>query len=214
MDGILRVLWAVFAALNVATGAPVDAENLPDRPAIVAPTINPNPVLFATITPLPAPSTAEVDGIISTIQDNIVIVNGQRITLVASTQVNGQLKVGAPLKAQVRVLTNGGLEADHLEVGDVPSAATDSVKPNGNPAQPTGKPEVKATETKWVENAQPSPTDNSQVKPTGQSEPQPQPQPTDKPEPQPQPQPTDKPETQPQPPPPPQPQPTEKPSGD
>lgn len=202
MDGILRVLWAVFAALNVATGAPVDAENLPDRPAIVAPTINPNPVLFATITPLPAPSTAEVDGIISTIQDNIVIVNGQRITLVASTRVNGQLKVGAPLKAQVRVLTNGGLEADHLEVGDVPSAAADSVKPNGNPAQPTGKPEVKATETKPVENAQPSPTDNSQVKPTGQPETQPPPQPTDKPE------------TQPPPPSPPQPQPTEKPSGD
>jgi hypothetical protein len=181
VDGILRVLLAVFAALNAATGAPVNAEDLPDRPAIVAPTLDWNSVLFATITPLPATRTAEVDGIISTIRGDVLIVGGQRITLVANTQVNGELKVGAPLKGRVRILADGELEADHLEVGDVPSPTANVVKPSGNLTQPTEKPEVKATEIKPVENAQVNPTDKPEVKPTEKPDAQPQPKPTEKP---------------------------------
>ena len=181
MDGFLKTLFALVAALNAATGAPVDVEDLPDRPAIVAPTIRPNPVLFATGTPSPTSKTTEINGTISTIQGNLIIVSGQRITLVPGSEIKGELKVGAQVKGEIRVRADGGLEAGKLEVGDDRTTPVITAKPSENTGRPTEKPEVKATEAKPTESVQVKPTEEPEPKPTEKPDSQPQPQPTEKP---------------------------------
>ncbi len=184
MDGILRALFALIAALDAATGAPVDVDHLPDRPPIAAPTIDLNPVVFATSTPSGRglPSTVEIFGKISLIRNTSVVVNGHSIVLVPNTQIKGQLDVGASVKVEATKRADGELEAKKLEVSDDLSAVVGTAKPTEPPqARETEKPEIKPTEqveVKPTEKLEAKPTEAPEVKPSEQ----PEVKPTEKPE--------------------------------
>ena len=185
MDGFLRALLALIAALNAATGAPVDTDNMPDRPPIVAPTMERIPrTLPVATSAVPEPAaTTTITGTISGIKSGLIVVNGKSITLTSSTQVKGQLKTGVSVSVVVRVQPDGTLEAEKLEVGTETNAAVTAFTPTGQASAnstattqtpgpgATPKPGAGSTETpeaKSTEPGQPSPTVKPQSQPTGQ----------------------------------------------
>ncbi len=200
MDGFLRALFALIAALNAATGAPIDANNMPDRPPIIAPTMeriprtSPKATLAAT---KPVAATTAITGTIASMKDGVIVVNGQSITLSASTQIKGQVKTGAAVTVVVKVQSDGALEAEKLEVSTEAGTASGTTTPTGqasaSPAT-TGTPSAGATQTvgvgstgtpdpKSTEQAQSSPTANPPAQSTEESKtnptPAPQVQPTE-----------------------------------
>ena len=194
MDPILRALIAFIAALNAATGAPADFEQMPDRPPIVAPTAQSIPAVEATVAPSQTdlPKITAISGKVTNFQDGQIIVNGQSITLDPNTHVTGQLKLGAAVKVVVRVREDGSLEAGSLEVGEdsAPSAtAHPTEKPDSQTASkpavnPTDKPQGTSTgssEFKSAETPESKPAVAPEVKPSQQPAAQPTEQPEVKP---------------------------------
>jgi Domain of unknown function (DUF5666) len=203
VDGFLRALFALIAALNAATGAPIDANNMPDRPPIIAPTMeriprtSPKATLAATE---PVAATTAITGTIASMKDGVIVVNGQSITLSSSTQVKGEVKTGATVSVVVKVQSDGALEAETLEVSTDAGTASGTTTPTGqasaSPAT-TETPSAGATqslgagsngtpEPKSTEQAQSSPTANPSAQSTEQSKtsptPAPQVQPTEQPQ--------------------------------
>lgn len=95
MNVLLEFLLALLAALNVATGGPGDVDNLPDRPAIVAPTPIP-----AEATNTPESTAVEMDGLVLYVSAELVIVNGVSVHLNAPVEIKGQLEIGALVRVQ------------------------------------------------------------------------------------------------------------------
>ncbi len=202
MDGFLRALFALIAALNAATGAPIDANNMPDRPPIIAPTMEriPHTAPKATLaTTQPIAATTTFTGTIASMQDGVIVVNGQSITLSSSTQIKGQLKTGASVSVVVKVQSDGALEAEKLEVSTDVGVAGGTTTPTGQAkANPdtTGTPGAGLTQTpgagstgtpvpKSTEQAKTSPTANPPAQQTEQPKTSPttaQVQPTEQPQ--------------------------------
>ncbi len=238
MDQILHLVFALIAALNAATGAPVDVNHLPDRPPIVAPTAESNSIFLATDTPAPtaALQTTIITGTITTVQSNLIVVSGQSITIAPDAEIKGHLQVGAVVQVNAVIHTDGSVDANTVQVSEDTGTPTTAAIPTQQAqvtetpgAQATEIPEatatnlpgpqatpppVQATEPTEVQST-PVPVQATQP-PEGQPtvKPTPQPQPTEPPEgqptvkPTPQPQPTEPPESQPTSKPSPQPQPT------
>ncbi|MCL4487080.1 MAG: DUF5666 domain-containing protein [Chloroflexi bacterium] len=118
MDGFLRVLLALVAALNSALAAPLVTGDMPDRPPIVAPTLQPLPA-DASSSPLPLRPTTRVvvGGTVSDIQDGTIVVSGQSIHVSSATTITGDLKVGAVVNVEAN-RDGDSLEATQVEVGE------------------------------------------------------------------------------------------------
>jgi hypothetical protein len=197
VDGLLRALFALIAALNAATGAPIDPNSMPDRPPIIAPTMErmPRSLPVATLAANGPTVTTAITGTITSVNGGVIVVNGQSITLGPSTQVKGQIEPGVSVKAQVRVQPDGTLEAENLEVSQdvgtpfatatltgTPSAQTTAtgtpgIMPTPSPGatltakpgvSPTAQPTVKATESPEAK-----PTVQATSQPTSKPESQP-----------------------------------------
>lgn len=112
MDGVMQALAALLAAVAAASGAPVDLGNSPDRPAIVAPVLAPDPSVKPG-----SGTTADINGTIQSVQGNVIIVNGVRVTLEKNTQVNGSLAQGAPVQVSGVKQTDGSVIARQVHVG-------------------------------------------------------------------------------------------------
>jgi Domain of unknown function (DUF5666) len=203
VDGFLRALFALIAALNAATGAPIDANNMPDRPPIVAPTMEriPHKLPVATsVATKPMVATTTITGTIASMKDGMIVVDGQSITLSSSTQITGSVKTGSPVRVQVKIQSDGTMEAETLEVGHAIGAAVATITPTvlsaANPVTTTtqtpapgetqaGPISTETPEPDSTEQAQASPTTNPSAQPTGQSTTnpteQPETQPTSKP---------------------------------
>ena len=195
MDGLLKLLLAFLATLNAATGAPVDVDNMPDRPSIMIPTLAPLPTLplNSAVLSTEAVGRKAISGTITNLQEGFVFVSGVPVLIGPSTQVNGQLRVGLDVRVQANLRADGVLEANELDSServDVPPAATRAVLqtrensvdiPLATPtlileAKPAS-PEIEPTEqvkpltrekpeVKPIENPTPQPTERTRVEPT------------------------------------------------
>ena len=224
MDQILHLILTLIAALNAATGAPVDVNHLPDRPPIVAPTMESNSIILATDTPAPTAvlQTTIITGTITTVQSNLIVVSGQSITIAPDAQIKGHLQVGAVVQVNAVIHTDGSVDANTVQVSEEIGTPTQQAQATETPgAQSTETPEATATN---VPGVQPTPplvqaTEPAEIQPTPplvqptpvpvqateppESQPtvKPTPQPTEPPEGQPTvkptPQPTEPPESQP-----------------
>ena len=188
---------AVVAALNVATGAPMDT--MPDRPPIMVPTLAPFPTMLSGAgSPAEGPAkTTALTGTVTNIQDGFVFVNGVPVRLVPATQVNGQLRAGQEVQIQAKLRADGVLEADELDLSeksDAPPAAaqpteqtrmTGAVEPVTTPTLVQGA-KPSSPELKPTEEVKPGATEKPEVKPTDKPEAHPtekvQVEPTAKPE--------------------------------
>jgi hypothetical protein len=202
VDGFLRFLFAVVAALNAATGAPLNAAGMPDHPPIMVPTLAPLPIgLPAATMPAESAKTTAISGTITNIQDGFVFVSGIPVSLGPETQVNGLLRAGSFVLVQATVRADGGLEAEKLDVGEDSPAPREKLRPTEQPqAQTSDNPAVKPTATREIKPAPslvPQPTDTPAVQPTEKPEVKPTDKPAVQPTEKPEVKPTDKPEVQP-----------------
>lgn len=218
MDGLLKLLLAFIAALDAATGAPVDANKMPDRPPITIPTLAPLPTLPLNSAVLSNETAGRkaISGTITNLQEGFVFVDGIPVLIGPATQINGQVRVGLNVQVQAILRADGVLEANELDLSenaDVPPAttrpvlqtnksstdeslATPTISQEARPASPSIKPTedikplpTEKPEVKAVENPTPEATVRTQVEPTEN----PAPQPTERI----QVEPTDKPQAQP-----------------
>lgn len=129
MNGLMQALLALMAAMNVATGTPVDSHNSPDRPAIVAPV----PASVTTKSSTSSNST-EVVGAIQSVTSNSITVNGVTITLGKNAEVKGTLKVGDVVKVEATKQADGSLLASEVSVSKVGTTTgnDDKNKTTGN----------------------------------------------------------------------------------
>ena len=135
MDGVIQALAALLAAVAAASGAPVDLGNSPDRPAIVAPVPAPDPSVK------PGSGTiADINGTIQSVQGNVIVVNGVRVTLEKNTQVDGSLAQGAPVQVSGVRQTDGSVIARQVHVG-----SGDKDKESGGSSVGSGNDKDKAT---------------------------------------------------------------------
>jgi hypothetical protein len=121
---------AALVAFAAATGSPIDADKLPDRPVIVQPVPASAPVRNG----LPAASKlnatqddstksnsinkvedVELKGTIQKVSGNTITVNGQSITIAPSTKVEGKLEVGATVRVE-GMNQNGSFVAKEVNV--------------------------------------------------------------------------------------------------
>jgi outer membrane biosynthesis protein TonB len=202
VDGFLKMLVALMAALNAATGAPVDVNNMPDRPPIMIPTLAPLPTqaLGSAAPSNEAAGARTISGTITNIQEGFVFVNGVPVLLAPATQVNGQLRVGLDVQVQARLRADGVLEADTLDLREHSDLARETAQPVEQThkasadepfATPTllqeakpASPEIKPTEdvrpqanekpeVKSTEKPAAQPTEKAKVEPTAQPAAQP-----------------------------------------
>jgi hypothetical protein len=190
-----NLLSASTARVPETVKAPATAANPFSTPTGATETTK-APVAASAKTPVP--STFEVKGAIQGIQGNVIIVNGQRITIAPNAQVKSKLTVGAVVQVEVFRQANGTVVAIEVEVkggDDSKSEGTEmpEVKPTEKPEpKPTEKPEVKPTE-----KPKSKPTEKPEVKPTEKPEPKPTEKPEVKPTEKPESKPTEKPEVKP-----------------
>lgn len=122
MNDVMATVLALIAALSAATGHPVDAGRMPDRPAIVAPAPS-----SAGATNSSKSSGVEIEGTLASINGNTIIVNGQQVTLDAKTKVGGKLQAGATVQVE-GTRQNGTILAKQVDVkkADAKSSITKS----------------------------------------------------------------------------------------
>lgn len=210
MDGFLQFLFAVAAALNAATGAPLNAAGMPDHPPIMVPTLAPLPIILPAATmPAESTKTTAISGTITNIQDGFVFVSGIPVSLGPETQVIGRLRAGSFVLVQATVRADGELEAEKLDIGDDSPAPPETLRPTEQPkAQTSDNPAVKPTATREIkpatsleapptEKPEAQPTEKPEVKPTEKPEVKPTDKPAVQPTEKPEVKPTDKPEVQP-----------------
>ena len=204
MDGLLKALVAVVAALNAATGAPTGG--MPDRPPIMFPTLAPLPIL-QTDAALPVEGevkTTTISGTITNIQDGFVFVNGVPVRLGPATLLKGQLRAGLDVQVQAKRRADGFLEADELDLEEKPGAPSMTTEPAEPPHenaanQPAATPaaiqeskpssmQFKSTEystPQAIEKPEVKPIDKAAVDPTEKAKTEPtekvQVEPTEKP---------------------------------
>jgi hypothetical protein len=193
VDGLLRVLVAVVAALNAATGAPMGG--MPDRPPIMVPTLAPLPTLppNAALTVEGEAKTTTFFGTITNIQDGFVFVNGVPVRLGPATLLKGQLRAGLDVQVQAKRRADGFLEADELDLDEKPGAPSATTEPaelphenaanqplttptaiqESNPSSPQFKPTEYSTpqaaekpEVKAIDKAAVEPTEKANTEPT------------------------------------------------
>gem|GEM_PF-7028319 len=109
MDKLIQAILAFFTALSAALGGPVDARNVPDRPAIIAPT--PEPTL--TITQTPQATEIEIGGVVQSVADHMIVVSGITIYVNAQTEIKGQLHIGA------RIIVEGIKRANEIQAREI-----------------------------------------------------------------------------------------------
>jgi hypothetical protein len=178
----MKMIVALVAALNAATGAPVDVKSMPDRPPIMVPTLAPLPTLNpSAASPIEgAVGTTAISGIITNIQDGYVFVDGIPVQIGPDTQVKGQLRAGLDVHVQAKRRADGILEADEFDSSGKLEARPATAQPteqtrNASADEPLATPTLlqeakpSSIESRPTEDNHLKAAENPEVKPTAQS---------------------------------------------
>lgn len=129
MDGILRALIALFAALTVTSGTPQG--NVPSFTAPVSSTpiaINATQFITSTLEP---ESSVEITGTVSTITGTtITLSSGVTITVGITTEVKGNLQPGTVVQVEGQFQPDGTIIAFEIQAGETSGETKDHLDLN------------------------------------------------------------------------------------